>query len=60
MHRDIFKMYTVIKEKFERIVAENELPDKTVVIGAKPSTPEEPIGNPESRGLLSTTTVSSG
>ena len=53
-------MYTVIKEKFERIVAENELPDTTVVIGAKPSTPEEPIGNPESRGLLSTTTVLSG
>ena len=41
-------MYTVIKEKFERIVAENDLLDETVVIRAKPLTPEEAIGNPES------------
>jgi len=31
-------MYTVIKEKFERIVAENDLLDETVVIRAKPLT----------------------
>ena len=41
-------MYTLIKEKFERIVAENDLLDETVVIRAKPLTPEETIGNPES------------
>ncbi|MEA1869369.1 MAG: hypothetical protein U9N09_04380 [Euryarchaeota archaeon] len=41
-------MYTVIREKFERIVAENDLLDETVVIRAKPLTPEEAIGNPES------------
>jgi len=40
-------MYTVIKEKFERIVAENDLLDETVVIRAKPLTPKEAIGNPE-------------
>jgi hypothetical protein len=40
-------MYTVIREKFERIVAENDLLDETVVIRAKPLTPEEAIGNPE-------------
>ena len=39
----IFKMYTVIREKFERIVAENDLLDETVVIRAKPLTPEEAI-----------------
>ena len=42
------KMYTVIREKFERIVAENDLLDETVVIRAKSLTPEEAIGNPES------------
>jgi hypothetical protein len=41
-------MYTVIREKFERIVAENDLLDEMVVIRAKPLTPEEAIGNPES------------
>ncbi|RLG27572.1 hypothetical protein DRO03_11880 [Methanosarcinales archaeon] len=41
-------MYAVIREKFERIVAENNLLDETVVIRAKPLTPEEAIGNPES------------
>jgi hypothetical protein len=41
-------MYTVIREKFERIVAENDLLDETTVIRAKPLTPEEAIGNPES------------
>jgi len=46
--RGISKMYTVIREKFERIVAENGLLDETVVIRAKPLTPEEAIGNPES------------
>nr|AAU83182.1 conserved hypothetical protein [uncultured archaeon GZfos27A8] len=40
-------MYAVIKEKFERIVAENDLLGETVVIRAKPLTPEEAIGNPE-------------
>ncbi len=44
-------MYTVIREKFERIVAENDLLDETVVIRAKPLTPEEAIGNPESEGF---------
>jgi len=40
-------MYAVIREKFERIVAENDLLGETVVIRAKPLTPEEAIGNPE-------------
>ena len=47
MRLGIFKMYTVIRAKFERIVAENDLLDETVVIRAKPLTPEEAIGNPE-------------
>jgi len=38
-----FKMYAVIREKFERIVAENDLLGETVVIRAKPLTPEEAI-----------------
>ncbi|MEA1895763.1 MAG: hypothetical protein U9N36_11330 [Euryarchaeota archaeon] len=41
-------MYAVIREKFEGIVAENDLLDKTVVIRAKPLTPEEATRNPES------------
>jgi len=41
-------MYAQIKEKFERIVAENNLSEGTVTIRAKPLTPEEAIGNPES------------
>ena len=41
-------MYTMIKEKFERIVAENDLLDETVVIRAKPLTSEEATRNPDS------------
>ena len=40
--------YTVIREKFERIVVENDLSEEVVVIRAKPLTPEEAMGNPES------------
>ncbi|MEA1945154.1 MAG: hypothetical protein U9N07_07475 [Euryarchaeota archaeon] len=40
-------IYTTIKDKFGRIVAENGLSGATVVIRAKPLTPEEAIGNPE-------------
>jgi len=41
-------MYSVIRDKFERIVEENNLLNETVMIRAKPLTPEEAIGNPES------------
>ena len=41
-------MYTKIKEKFERIVEEHNLSKETVLIRAKPLTPDEAIGNPES------------
>ncbi|MEA3282562.1 MAG: hypothetical protein U9Q68_08400 [Euryarchaeota archaeon] len=37
-----------MREKLEKIVTENDLLDETVVIRAKPLTPEEAIGNPES------------
>ncbi|MGP8329848.1 MAG: Rossmann-like domain-containing protein [Methanosarcinaceae archaeon] len=40
-------MYSVIREKFELIVKENDLLNETVIIRAKPLTPEEAIGNPE-------------
>jgi len=38
----------MIKEKFERIAADNNLSKEAVIIRAKPLTPEEAIGNPES------------
>ena len=41
-------MYREIKDRFEKIVAEHNLLDETVTIRAKPLTPEEAIGNPES------------
>ena len=41
-------MYAVIRDKFEQIVEENDLLNETVMIRAKPLTPEEAIGNPES------------
>lgn len=41
-------MYREIKDRFEKIVAEYNLLDETVTIRAKPLTPEEAIGNPES------------
>jgi len=41
-------MYSVIRDKFERIIKENDLLNETVMIRAKPLTPEEAIGNPES------------
>jgi len=41
-------MYSVIRNKFEQIVEENDLLNETVMIRAKPLTPEEAIGNPES------------
>ena len=41
-------MYSVIRDKFKLIVEENDLRNETVMIRAKPLTPEEAIGNPES------------
>jgi len=41
-------MYSVIRDKFELIVEENDLLNETIMIRAKPLTPEEAIGNPES------------
>lgn len=41
-------MYSMIKDKFEQIVEENDLLNETVMIRAKPLTTEEAIGNPES------------
>ena len=40
-------MYATIRKKFERIVEDNDLSGETVMIRAKPLTPEEAIGNPE-------------
>ncbi|NOQ33460.1 MAG: hypothetical protein GQ567_04585, partial [Methanosarcinales archaeon] len=40
-------MYTTIQEKFEKIVADNNLSEEAVTVRAKPLTPEEAIGNPE-------------
>jgi uncharacterized protein (DUF4213/DUF364 family) len=40
-------MYSVIRDRFERIVRENNLLNVTVMIRAKSLTPEEAIGNPE-------------
>jgi hypothetical protein len=40
-------MYTTIREKFEKIVADNDLSEEAVTVRAKPLTPEEAIGNPE-------------
>ena len=41
-------MYTAIRNKFKRIVEDNNLSGETVMIRAKPLTPKEAIGNPES------------
>ncbi|NOQ33978.1 MAG: hypothetical protein GQ567_07305 [Methanosarcinales archaeon] len=40
-------MYTTIREKFEKIVADNNLSEEAVTVRAKTLTPEEAIGNPE-------------
>jgi len=41
-------IFILIRDKFELIVEENDLLNETVMIKAKPLTPEEAIGNPES------------
>jgi hypothetical protein len=46
--KEVVRMYTLIKKKFKRIAADNNLLKEAVVIRAKPLTPREAIGNPES------------
>jgi hypothetical protein len=52
LFKEEVKMYILIKEKFEKIVADNNLSKEAVVIKAKPLTPKEAIGNPESEDFV--------